>query len=117
MVNILQSLDIFGYRFNFLYKGEIAYKTSFGGLISLISIFTFFFSFFYFGQDFIYRLNPRIFLKQKLADNSYISKIKDLDLVLGFSIDDLDPDDILNNKYFITRAFYSKKSLFNSNDD
>jgi len=116
MVSILKIFDIYSYKFNFLYKGQLSYKTNAGGCISLITFLVFLFAFGYFAQSFISRLNPTIFMKSLLSDESFNTKIDDVKMLLGFSIDGLDPSDILNNTYFNSRA-YIKKQISDDSDD
>lgn len=58
-MHFISSIDIFGTNFNFtIFKNE-KLQTTFGGILSIISlaisvIFTIFF-----GRDFFYRLNPK----------------------------------------------------------
>jgi len=110
MSNLLKYIDIYSYRYNLLYKGDLSFKTSIGGFISLITILIFISSMSYFARNFLQRLNPRIFMRNSLASYDYFSKIQDVNLLLGFSVDGVDAKDILNNTFFTTTVFFHQKT-------
>jgi len=116
MGDALKIFDIYSYSFNFLHKGQISYKTKVGGCVSLLTFFIFIISFVYFAQNFLYRLNPRIFIKSKIADDSFIQDIYDVKLLLGFSIDNLDARDIFDETYFKTNAYFLQTLKDNNNN-
>jgi len=109
MKNIFKTIDIYSYKFSLLHNGHHTYKTKIGGFVSLLTFIMFIISFYYFAQNFILRLNPSVFLKQKIADESFISKIQDINMILGFSVDGVKPKEILDNTYFTTNVTITKK--------
>jgi len=106
----LKAFDIYGYRFNIQYKGEISYKTIIGGVTTIISIIVMLLSLITFGQNFIKKLNPRIFPKQIKLKKEYTSHLNNTNTIFGFRIEGLAAEDILNNKYFTTEAYLTLKN-------
>ena len=103
----LRPLDIFGYKFSILYKGQPSYKTKIGGLSSILSLTLSIASLLYLSQNFIHKTNPRISSRQT-ADNGEDSFIlNNTNFAFAFNIEGLDQAEILSNKWFTTELYFT----------
>ena len=111
---ILKKLDIFGSPFNFKYKSQDRYATSFGGLFLLIfSIISLIFGIYYF-IPFVKRKNVNIIYYTMNIPKTEKIKLKDSQAAfsIGFDCDDktdIKVDDIL--KLDLKYVIYNKNNL------
>lgn len=94
--------DVFGASFSFTINNSTSIKTLAGGIFSLLTFGFFLFAFIAFGQDFYYKLNPKVLIQQMVLSNQTIYDLqnytipdqmmivtveKELDAVLNWIID------------------------------
>ena len=70
ITNVIKKIDLFGAEFNFTIFGEKSYRTFFGGMLSLLVIFTTITISIMFGLDLLLRKNP-IVLKETVVPEYY----------------------------------------------
>jgi len=87
---ILRTIDIYGSPYNFTIFSEPIYKTSAGGVATIITLLFYIYCFFFFGTDFWMRQNPH-FLNEKITLPNYPKyTLNRDDIIIGFRVEDLD---------------------------
>jgi hypothetical protein len=109
---ILKTIDIYGSPYNFTIFSEPIYKTSAGGIATIITFLFYIYCFFYFGKDFWKRQNPH-FLNEKVTLPSYPKyTLNRNDILIGFRVEDLDGNFIDISRLFnISITYFQYKQI------
>src|SRR4051812_41409610 len=68
----MQVFNMFGTSTNFLYKGDLKYKTTFGAILSLVIIIIMIYTTFYFGLEIFQKNKPTVRFNKEYKQNSTI---------------------------------------------
>jgi len=105
-MNSLKSIDIFGTDFRFLIEEEGQYKTSLGGILTLIIIVITLISCWYFGQDIYLHNDPSIFSKVKHLKDDPVMTLNSSNIFFAFVIQDDSNEGINDKSYFVHNIAY-----------
>ncbi len=129
----IKVFDVFGASFSFTINNSSSIKTIAGGIFSIFTFAFFLFAFIAFGNDFYYKLNPKVLIQQMVLSNETLYNLqnytipdqimvvkldKQIDSVLNWLIDTnlpysfqskRAPYDVLKpcNESFVLDEFYS----------
>jgi len=104
-MSILRSIDKLGNSIKFKIKGE-DFKTSLGGIITLIIGFTILVLAWYFGQDIYLRKQPTFKTKFELLDGYPVGEVSDSDIFFAAAVKSYDNKYITEPKYFEYKYSY-----------
>jgi len=88
ITTFISSFDIYGSLFNFTINRRLIFKTSIGGIISIITFFFVIYTSYLFGKDFFYRTNPKVFMQEVTPNESKRIKITNRNFTLAWRIED-----------------------------
>ena len=111
---MVKFIDIFGTTFQFTILKNDKYKTTIGGILSIISIIGILIFVYLFGLNFFYKLNPEIIQQDIIKDNYGIPiNITNNNLIIAFRIED-DLHTLVNFEGEVFPYFEYRKSKKNN---
>ena len=84
MSSVLRLIDMFGKGYNLNFNNSNCYKNKFGGLLTILCIFTLFFSLIFFGLQFIIRDNPFLIMRTFPSGRSNLT----FNMHISFNVED-----------------------------
>jgi len=87
-IKFFQNFDFFGNLFNFTINKETKFKTTFGAILSLITLILIIVTCFFFGKDFYYRTNPKVLSQKKVSENYTKINISSRNLTIFWRMED-----------------------------
>ena len=96
----LEAIDIYGKPYNFTIFKKDVFKTTIGGVFSILTFLCFLLSFIFFGEDFYKRQNPK-YINQKISLEKYpIYNVSNQVLAAAFIIEDYNGNYFDHKRYF-----------------
>ena len=112
----LEMVDIFGKKFNFTVFYQKYHKTSFGGVLSLLTVLCTVLITLFFGRDFFYRLNPSYTVENVELSLYPNYQVDSSNLVYGFRLVDKNGNYIKESSFFNFAVIYNQIQIIkNSN--
>jgi hypothetical protein len=87
-MKILQALDVFGVAYNFNLNNSQSYKSSFGGVMSIICLFMLTVFMYFFGIDFYYKKNPKVIGSTVYNKDYYTIPLNSSQGIIAWKIED-----------------------------
>ena len=75
MRNVLKSFDVFGSEYKFILQDSFSIKSIAGGIMTLLSFSFMIFTMIIFGNDFYYRLNPKVLIQESIHTEETLYKL------------------------------------------
>jgi len=113
MTNFLKSVDRLGKEFMFNIEGEDSFRTSFGGVLSIIYFMGLIALFCYFGKELILKEDPNVIHRIDQTDTFSYINISDSNFFFAVSVTDNNNQLIYNRSYFDMKMVYT---LYANND-
>jgi hypothetical protein len=112
---ILKAIDIYGSPYNFTIFSEPVYKTTVGGLATILTFFFYIYCFFYFGTDFWLRQNPHFLIEKITLPNYPKYTLNRNDMLIGFRVEDLDGNYLDISRLFNVSIVYFQYKQIDGN--
>ena len=106
-MNFLNTIDIFGNKFQFNVSGKETFNTRLGGACSLIIIFTGLILSWYFGQDLYLKVNPKYLVKTRYKNYTPMLKLNTTTFFFGIRVED-DDGKLVEDPRLFTFSFNSE---------
>jgi hypothetical protein len=104
----LKYLDLYGIPYNFTLFNESLYKSTIGGIMTIITLISFVLSFLYFSKDFYLRQNPNFILQQEIKPSFDSFNISEDSIFFSINLYDIYDNIIDYPQYFEITAINSK---------
>jgi len=105
-MSFLKSIDIFGTDFRFLIKEEGKYKTSLGGILTILVATITLISCWYFGQDIYLHNSPSVFSKVIHLNDDPVLTLNSSNIFFAFLLQDDNNEGINDKSYFVHNFVY-----------
>ncbi len=98
-MNFLKNIDLFGLQFNFKFEKADKFKTTLGGVLSLVLIFTIASAIALYSLDYIYKNNPKVTVNSYMKDYPFL-EINNTNFFFAFRLIDINFNNIQDPRYF-----------------